>query len=84
MDIVNKHMPVKRIKVRIRQAPWVSSEFLSLIDNREHKARMYRKNPTAENKDKLKTAKQQVHRLKQKLKKSYIETTLNKYQNDLE
>ena len=43
IDIVNKHMPIRQISARINQAPWVSSEFLSLIDNREHKARLVRK-----------------------------------------
>ena len=32
MQIVDKHMPVITIKTRIHQLPWVSNEFLSLID----------------------------------------------------
>ena len=74
-------MPIYRIRTHINQAPWVSNEFLVLIDNREHKAKLFRKNPTTANKEILKIAKNQVHRLRQKLKKSYIETT-SKYPND--
>ena len=82
MDIVNKHMPVKRIRARIKQAPWVSSEFLSLIDNREHKARQVRKSPSEENIANLKVAKKQVQQLKRALKRTYIETQLSRHGND--
>ena len=62
-------MPVKKIKARINQAPWVSSEFLSLIDNREHEARLVRKNPNEENLQNSKLAKKQVQILEKSAEK---------------
>ncbi len=81
-SVLDKHMPIKKIRTKTHQKPWVSNEFLSLIDTKEYRAKQYRKNPTEENKNALKLAKKQVCQLKKALKKSYIETTLTRPRND--
>ena len=68
--------------MRAHQSPWVSSEFLSLIDAREYTARSFRKSPTPENALALKLAKSAIQKLKHSLKKSYIEQCLSKHPND--
>ena len=35
LKIVNEHMPFRKIRVRERSAPWVTSEFLSILDLKE-------------------------------------------------
>ena len=47
--LMNKHLPWKTIHISINTAPWITSEFLSLIDYREFRARKCRQNLSAEN-----------------------------------
>ena len=61
-------MPIKKIRTRIQQKPWVSNEFLALIDTREYRAKQFRKTPSEANKLALDHAKKQVHKLKKALK----------------
>ncbi len=49
LNIAELHAPHKRIKVRSRQAKWVTSKFLSLVDEKNHICNIFRKNPTAQN-----------------------------------
>ena len=82
MSIVDRHMPIIKIRMRTQQSPWVSSEFLSLIDTRQYMAKKFRKSPTIENLEASKVAKKAVCKLKRSLKKSYIEQCLNRHPND--
>ena len=43
--LLDKHMPWKCIKTRIHSAPWITGEFLSLIDAREFHTKNYNKCP---------------------------------------
>ena len=36
LDIINIHAPIKCIKCRSEQPKWVTNDFLSLIDEKEH------------------------------------------------
>ncbi len=82
MEVVDRHMPIIKVRMRSQQPPWISSGFLSLIDAREYRARILRKYPTAENSNALKLAKLAVQKLKRSLKKSFIESSLHKHQGD--
>ena len=82
ISIINKHLPFKRIRTRINSAPWVTGEFLSLIDAREYAAKQYSKCPCQLHLDKKKEAQRLVQRTKNQLKRNYVETTLNNHKND--
>ena len=69
MQILDKHMPIVTIRTRIHQSPWVSNEFMSLIDLREYRARIYRKSPTLENKVQLNDAKKTSPKTKKEFEK---------------
>ena len=45
IGIINSHLPLKKIRTRIKSAPWVNNEFLSLLDAREYKSNQYNKCP---------------------------------------
>ena len=48
LEVINKHLPYKKIRARENSAPWVTAEFLSLIDAREYKSSKYNKCPCAQ------------------------------------
>ena len=39
LQIVNKHLPWRKIRCRISKSPWITSEYLSFVDRREYFAR---------------------------------------------
>ncbi len=43
--IINLHLPYKRIRVRIKSAPWITHEFFSLLNMRKYKGKCYKKCP---------------------------------------
>ena len=45
MRVVNMHMPFKKKRIRISQAPWVNYELLSMSDRREYLAKEFNKCP---------------------------------------
>ena len=82
MEIINDLLPFKRIRTRINSAPWVTGEFLSLIDAREYKNSQYNKCPCQHHLEQKKEAQRLVQRTKNQLKRNYVKVTLNKYKND--
>ena len=42
LDVINIHAPFKRIKCRSAQPKWINSDFLSLIDEKEHRFNIYK------------------------------------------
>ena len=43
IQLLNKHLSLKRIRSHINQAAWVTSEFLSCIDRKEYHSKLFRK-----------------------------------------
>ncbi len=82
MEIINDLLPFKRIRMRINSAPWITNEYLSLIDNREYKAGQYRKCPCEHHLLEKKEAQRILQRMKNQLKQNYIAETLKRYKND--
>ena len=82
MKVINKHLPFKKIRTRINSAPWLTGEFLSLIDAREYASKQYSKCPCQLHLARKKETQRLVQRTKNQLKRNYVETTLNKYRND--
>ncbi len=80
--LVDKHMPWKKIRVRANNAPWISNEYLSLVDAHEYHAREYRKCPCEFHLNRKLDSKTTAHRVKNRLKREYVKTSLNRYKND--
>ena len=81
LTVLNKHLPWRRLRVRKNNAPWVTTEFLSLIDRREYHANVYRKCPCAEHLEmKLQTRRECSH-MKNALKRDYLRRTLDKHRH---
>ena len=80
--LLDQHLPWKSIRVRRNNAPWINSEFLSLIDAREYHARQYRKCPCSLHLGIKKNAQRLVQRMKNALKRDYVQECLEKYKDD--
>ena len=46
LDIVNRHAPYRKLKLRENAPAWLNTDYLSHVDEREFWARKCRKNPT--------------------------------------
>ena len=82
MKVVNLHMPYKRIRTRVEQAPWVTNEHLSLIDRREYLGKKFDKCPCEMHLKLKKDAERMCDRLNAQLKRDYIENTLDKHRDN--
>ena len=82
LHIAEMHVPHKRLKVRSGQAKWVTSEFLSLIDEKNHLCNKFRKKTTVENAQKRKDAMKRVVKMKRNLKRNYIQENLTRHDGD--
>ena len=82
VNIINKHLPLKRIRVRIKSAPWITHEFFSVLDMREYKNKQYKKCPCREHLNEKKEAQRIVQRMKNQLKRNYIQETMERYKHD--
>ena len=82
LQLVNYHIPWRRIRCRVTKSPWISLEFLSFIDRREHFARKYRENPTPELLFMKQEAIRACNKLKRELKRAYVERSLDKFSNN--
>ena len=79
IGIIDKHLPLKRIRCRINSAPWVTPEFFGLIDRREYWARQCRLHPCDLYFDLKKASQRSVQRLKNHLKSEYIKTLIERH-----
>ena len=79
ISLVNCHLPWRKIRSRIVRSPWITSEFLSLV---EYYARKYRRTRTPE----LLALKQECirncNRLKCELKRDYVQKSLNLHRDN--
>ena len=82
LEVVNRHMPWKRVRVRWNSAPWVTSEFLSMIDRRRYHQKLFNKCPCAFHQNLKKTTERECHRMKIALKRSYVERSLERHKTD--
>ena len=70
------------IRCQANSAPWITPEFLSLIDHREYWARKCRQNPSEQNFELKKAAQRTVQRMKNQLKSAYVQTCVDHFGND--
>ncbi len=82
MNVLDKHLPNKRIRCRINSAPWVTPEFFGLIDRREYWARQCRMHPCELYYELKKAAQRSVQRLKNQLKADYVRSSIERHKND--
>ena len=47
LSVANHHAPFKRIKSRSNQPKWITSEFLSLLDEKQHACNIHRRRPSS-------------------------------------
>ena len=80
--IIDIHAPYKKIKCRSNQPKWVTEDFLSLIDEKEHLCHIYNKNRTQYNAARKREAERRVKQMKRVLKKEYIDKALIECQGD--
>ncbi len=82
LSVVNIHMPWRRIRTRRDRAPWITNEYLSLINTREYWSRKYRKSRTPDILCNKQNAIKACNRLRKELKKQFVEKSLSKFQNN--
>ncbi len=82
LTIINVHAPVKRIKCRSEQPKWITNEFLSLIDEKEHLCNIYQRCPTPFNDARRKLVQRRIKQMKRALKKAYIEDAIRDCRGD--
>ena len=81
-DIINKHVPVKRIRCRINSAPWVTPEFFGMLDRLEYWARQCHSHPCDLYFDLKKASQRYFQRLKNHLKSEYIKLLFERHKNN--
>ena len=72
LAVINRYLPWKYVRVRKYSAPWVSSEYLSLVDRREHCAQLYRKFPCRYHLELKKQARPERNHMRDSLKCDYL------------
>ncbi len=82
LNIADIHAPYKQIKVKNEQARWVTGEFLSQIDEKNHRCNIYKRRPTVENALRRRDAIRRVAKMKRILKRTYIKESLEQYQGN--
>ena len=82
LEIFDVHAPVKKIKSKSNQPKWVTGDFLSAIDAREHICNIFTKHPMLENAARRWQAITLVKRMKNQLKRNYISEALSDCKGD--
>ena len=82
MNIINKHLPLKRIRVRINSSPWITSEYLSMTDRRSYLSKLFDKCPCEFYLNLKKDCIRACQRLKNSLKRDYIEISLERHKGN--
>ncbi len=68
LSIFNTHAPFTKIKCKSNQAKWVTGEFLSLLDEREHISNVCSKHPTVANMARKRDVNRRIKNMKRSLK----------------
>ncbi len=79
LTVLNKHLPWKKLRVRKNNAPWVTSEFLSLKDRREYLAKKYRDCPCPEHHALKLQSRCDCVKMRNTLKRDYLRRTLDQH-----
>ena len=82
LSIFDKHAPIKKIKCKTNQAKWVTGEFLSLLDEREHIGTICSKHPTQHNFARKRDVNRQIKQMKRALKRNYIADAIESCRGD--
>ena len=81
-SVIDKHLPYRDVSVRIKSAPWVNREFLSLIDAKEHHSTAFKKCPCILHLERRKHFVKLVKNMKTQLKRNYVLESLERHKND--
>ena len=82
LEIAEIHAPHKQIKCKDIMPKWITAEFLSFIDEREHWANIHRRRPSQYTAARKREAMRRVSYMKRQLKRNYINETLADCQGD--
>ena len=82
LQIVNRHMPWKKIRCWKSQAPWITSEFFSLHDKKEYYCKLFKNCPCMYHLSLKKESITACNKLNISLKRLYLRKTLEKYKLD--
>ena len=76
LNVIDRHAPFKKIRCRNNQPKWVTGDFLSAIDEKEHFCNVFSRRPTQFNEARMRRAIRIVKQMKRALKRGYIEEAL--------
>ncbi len=82
LGVIDKHALYKRIKCCSDQPKWVNSDFLSLIDEKNHRCNVYNRRPNQLNAAKKREATRRVKQMKRYLRRTYIEDSIQNTKDD--
>ncbi len=82
LEIIDKHAPIIRLKLRHHAPGWFNHELLSHIDEREFWSRKYKKFPCLDHLTRKLDAIARTKALKRKLQQNYFKDALEKCGND--
>ncbi len=83
LSVANHHAPFKRIKSRSNQPKWITSEFLSLLDEKQHACNIHRRPPSQYTAARKRMCMRRVAVIKRRLKRSYIFESLKECEGDM-
>ena len=82
LSIFDKHAPITKIKCKDNQAKWVTGEFLSLLDEREHIGTICSKHPTLQNLARKRDVNRRIKQMKRALKRNYVADAIESARGD--
>ena len=82
LTVIDKHAPYKCIKCCSDQPKWVNPDFLSLIDEKNHLCKVYKRRPSQYNAAWKREAVKRVKQMKRYLKHTHIEESLRDSEGD--
>ena len=82
-DILDLHAPFKSVKLRLCAPPWINTDYLAHIDEREFLSKRYKKFPRPENLALKKDASYRTNKLKYSIQRSYFQEAVQCNKNDM-
>ena len=82
LNVIDRHAPFKKLKCKANLPKWITGDFLSAVDEKEHRCNIYSRRPTVENAARKRRAIRLVKQMKRVLKKGHIEEALTECQGD--
>ena len=82
ISIMDKHAPLKKLRVSDSMPKWVTREYLSACDERDALHRKYSRDKTDRNKAEMKRSRNYATKLKNDLKRDYFHKAIRESQGD--